>query len=185
LNTPGRWLVLERRRDNPGPQHAPVVDGNGAISGVVLQSAPFVTYGGDNVLTELFRPEWRGVFAEGETIDHLYTVKAPSGGVRKEWYFHEKTLDRYMILDGLLDIGLYDARVDSPTYGKFTLVSLGEPGSGLPNAIRIPPLVWHSLKWVTSRGQILNAKHPPYNREIPDKFRIPLEELPKAITWNI
>jgi dTDP-4-dehydrorhamnose 3,5-epimerase len=152
---------------------------------VVVQAAPFVTYGGDNILTELFRPEWLGVFAEGEAIDHLYTVKAPSGGIRKEWYFHEKTLDRYMILDGLLDIDLYDARVDSPTHGKFVLVSLGEPGAGLPNAIRIPPLVWHSLQWQTSRGQFLNAKAPSYNRAMPDKFRVPMEELPEAITWNV
>jgi dTDP-4-dehydrorhamnose 3,5-epimerase len=172
-------------RDNPGPQHQPVVDKTAAISGVVIQSAPFVTYGGENVLTELFRPEWPGVFAESETIEHLYTVKAPSGGIRKEWYFHERTLDRYMILDGLLDIGLYDARVNSPTHGEFVVVSLGEPGSGFPNAIRIPPLVWHSLKWQTSRGQFLNAKLPSYNREIPDKFRVPLDELPDAITWNV
>lgn len=176
---------MEIHRDEPGPSHKPSVHNASAIDGVVVQAAPFVTYEGDNILTELFRPEWLGVFAKGEAIDHLYTVKAPSGGIRKEWYFHEKTVDRYMILDGLLDIGLYDGRRDSPTHGKFALVSLGEPGAGLPNAIRIPPLVWHSLKWQTSRGQFLNAKVPSYNRAMPDKFRVPMEELPEAITWNV
>jgi dTDP-4-dehydrorhamnose 3,5-epimerase-like enzyme len=80
---------------------------------------------------------------------------------------------------------LYDARIDSPTYGVFGVVSLGEPGSGFPNAVRIPPLVWHSLKWKTSTGQFLNAKLPGYNQQAPDKFRISHGDLPDAITWDI
>ena len=121
----------------------------------------------------------------GEPMEHLYTVWAPSGGMRKEWYFHEHTLDRYTILRGLLNVGLYDGRELSPTFGEFTVVSLGEPGSGLPTAIRIPPRVWHSLRWVSPDGMFLNAKIPGYNRAEPDKFRVPMDELPAVITWNV
>jgi hypothetical protein len=59
--------------------------------------SPLVEYLGDNLLTELYRQEWQGVFELGEEIQHLYTVKAPLGGTRKEWYFHEHSLDRYML----------------------------------------------------------------------------------------
>jgi hypothetical protein len=31
----------------------------------------------------------------------------------------------------------------------------------------------------------LNAKLPGYDREQPDKFRVPMSELPAAITWNV
>ena len=175
---------MEPQRDEPGPNHRPQVQ-DGFITGVVTHVSPLVKYGDENILTELYRPEWAGVFAEGESIEHLYTVNAPTGGIRKEWYFHANTLDRYMVLHGKLDVGLYDARIDSPTHGVFGVVSLGEPGSGFPNAIRIPPFVWHSLKWQTPTGQFLNAKLPAYNAEIPDKFRVSLEDLPDAITWNI
>ncbi len=126
-----------------------------------------------------------GVFADGEPIEHLYTVWAPSGGMRKEWYFHQHTLDRYMILRGRLDLGLYDGREESDTHGAFTVVSLGEPGTDLPTAIRIPPRVWHSLRWMSTDGMFLNAKLPGYDREQPDKFRVPMSELPAAITWNV
>lgn len=177
--------MMSQVRDTPGPEHRPGVDHVGTISGVVLQTSPYVTYGEDNVLTELYRPEWTWVFAEGEPVEHLYTVHAPRGGIRKEWYYHEHTLDRYMILQGLLDVGLYDDRPDSTTHGAFCVVSLGQPGSGLPNAVRIPPLVWHSLHWKSPSGQFLNAKLPAYNAGSPDKFRIAPENLPSVITWNV
>lgn len=181
--TPSR-LEAQVKRDPQGPDHAPEVMTHPTIEGVVLQTSPHVEYT-NGVLTELFRPEWPGVFAPGEPIEHLYTVWSPQGGMRKEWYYHEHTLDRYMILRGRLDLGLYDGRDGSASRGSFDVVSLGEPSSGLPSAVRIPPGVWHSLKWASLDGMFLNAKLPRYNREVPDKFRVPLDELPEAITWNV
>jgi dTDP-4-dehydrorhamnose 3,5-epimerase-like enzyme len=170
-------------RDQPGPNHEPVAF-KSKINDVVLMKSPSVEYLGDNLLTELYRPEWQGVFGLEEEIQHLYTVKAPSGGTRKEWYFHEHSLDRYMLLSGSLDVGLYDNRKDSDTFGVFEIVSLEEPGGTLPNAIRIPPLVWHSLIWKSSSGMFLNAKLPGYDAKTPDKFRVSLEDLPDAIDWR-
>ena len=172
------------KRDSQGPDHFPTVNASLPIEGVITQTSPYVTYLEDNSLTEIYRPEWVGVFDDKEPIEHLYTVKAPSGGVREEWYYHEYTLDRYKILEGLLDIGLYDGRENSKTFQKFIVISLGEPGKGLPDMIRIPPLVWHSLKWVSKSGMFLNAKLPGYEKNIPDKFRIQKKDLPEEIKWN-
>jgi dTDP-4-dehydrorhamnose 3,5-epimerase len=173
------------KRDNPGPKHSPALVPTVRMDGVIVQTAPRVFYETDSVLTEFHRKEWAGVFASGEEISHLYTVYAPSGGIRKEWYFHEHTTDRYVVLLGKLDLGLYDARPDSPTNGEFKVVSLGGSDSDLPNLIRIPPGVWHSLRWETPSGMFLNSKTPPYKSEKPDKFRVSPEDYPPAIKWNV
>jgi dTDP-4-dehydrorhamnose 3,5-epimerase len=170
-------------RDAPGPNHHPLEFPTG-IDGVICQGMPFVEYSG-GYLTEMFRTTWFGVFQEGESVDHLYTVYAPEGGIRAEWYYHEHTLDRYVLLLGGLDLGLYDAREDSPTFGKFLVVSLQSHDEGSANAIRIPPGVWHSLKWTTETGMFLNSKLPPYRPGLPDKFRVSLSDLPEVITWNV
>ncbi len=175
---------MTQKRDPEGPDHKPMISELVEIDGVTTGTSPYVRYGENNLLTELYRPEWIGVFKEGESIEHLYTVLAPSGGMRKEWYFHEHTLDRYMVLSGLLNVGLYDGRPDSKTFGNFMVVSLGEPSSGLPNALRIPPLVWHSLKWESEQGMFLNAKLPGYARVKPDKFRVEPADYPESIIWN-
>lgn len=176
---------MPAQRDPSGPNHQPIINKADFIDGVITATSPYVKYGTDNILTELYRPEWIGVFEANKPVQHLYTVTAPTGGIRKEWYYHEHTLDRYMVLTGLLDIGLYDGRENSRTYKNFTVLSLGEPGSGLPNMIRIPPFVWHSLKWQSEKGMFLNAKVPGYDKDTPDKFRIQPEDYPQEIEWNV
>jgi dTDP-4-dehydrorhamnose 3,5-epimerase-like enzyme len=171
-------------QDKPGPHHRPSILKDSKIDGVVVESSPFVEYLEDNVLTELYRPEWVGVFAEGEPIEHIYTVLAPTGGLRSEWYYHIHTLDRYVLLSGVLLLGLYDGRENSPTYDTFDSYTLGTAKSGLPNAIRIPPGVWHSLKWVEHPGLFLNAKLPGYLANNPDKYRVTKDQWPSAIVWD-
>ena len=178
-------FCMSAKRDSPGPDHKPEVSEVLLIDGVITETSPIVSSNEDNLLTEIYRPEWVGVFERGETIEHIYTVFAPTGGIRKEWYYHEHTTDRYIVLKGELKLGLYDGRKDSKTYGGFTVISLGESGSGFPNAIRIPPLVWHSLKWESDQGMFMVAKLPGYQRESPDKFRVSPENYPEAIIWNI
>jgi dTDP-4-dehydrorhamnose 3,5-epimerase-like enzyme len=173
------------KRDRPGPDHIPNTGFLSGIDGVVLQSSPFVRYGVDNALTELYRPEWPGVCNPGEPVEHLYTVFAPSGGTRAEWYFHEHTLDRYMLLQGTLSVGLYDGRAQSQTFGHFEIQTLEAHNQSRPNGVRIPPGVWHSLKWESKQGLLLNAKLPGFVRENPDKFRIQLKDLPPEIAWKI
>jgi dTDP-4-dehydrorhamnose 3,5-epimerase-like enzyme len=171
-------------RDEPGPDHHPKLQKLTKIDGVVLATSPSVTYGEENRLTELARLEWSGVFLPGEPIEHLYTVHAPEGGTRKEWYYHEHTTDRYMVQLGQINVGLFDGRESSPTCRGFEIVSLGAPGSTFPNMLRIPPGIWHSFYWNSKSGLLLNAKTPPYSRSVPDKFRIRPEDYPPEIVWN-
>lgn len=171
------------QRDPSGPDHRPEIYLPQPIDGVVVQRSPVVEYS-EGFLTELYRPEWIGVFGEDEPVEHLYAVFAPRGGTRTEWYYHQHTLDRYMLVHGGLEIGLYDGRETSPTYEAFTVVSLRAHTPDSPNSIRIPPGVWHSLRWTTPEGLFVNAKLPGFNREVVDKFRVPMSELPPAISWT-
>jgi len=169
------------KRDEPGPEHQPSLF-ESKIEGVVLAMAPDVSFAHGH-LTELYRKEWVGVFKEGEPIDHLYTVHSPVAEKRTEWYFHEFTTDRYMVLLGQLRVGLFDSRAGSPSAQTFEEWDLGGAGTGKPNMVRIPPHVWHSLEWGEGGGIFLNAKIPPYNRLHPDKFRIPEDQVPPEICW--
>lgn len=172
------------KKDTPGPSHRPDVVGSQKIHGLLTIHSPSVIYLGDKRLTELHRPEWQEFFSPDEPIVHLYMVQEPTGGTRTEWYYHEALTDRYLITSGILEMGLYDGRVDSETYKAFEFIRLGEPGSDLPNGVRIPPFVWHSLKWVSDSGSFMNAKTIPYNSKNPDKIRISEDEVPSEIRWK-
>ena len=180
--------MKEFPRDSAGPEHRPTVHYSGVIAGVVRQRSPVAAplrSAAGSILAELYRPEWEGVFKHEEPIEHLYFVKELQNGARDEWYFHQKTVDRYMLASGLLEVGLYDGRQDSETSGNFETVTLGEPNDAAANMLRIPQGVWHSLRWVETPGLLINSKTPLYNRDVPDKFRVPLEELPDAISWPV
>jgi hypothetical protein len=45
--------------------------------------------------------------------------------------------------------------------------------------------VWHSLNWQSPTGLLVNAKNPAFERAKPDKFRIPLDQLPEGIDWSV
>lgn len=173
------------QRDPAGPEHYPTINESHSIEGVITQKFPSVKSINteDNFVHELYRGNWIGMFHKDEPIEHLYVVTAKNASKRQEWYWHEHSTDRYILLCGQLDVGLYDSRIDSKTFGKFEKIRLGAIESELPSGLRIPVNVWHSLKWNTKNNLLLNCKNPPYNRDIPDKFRIPTNELPKNIIW--
>ena len=171
--------------DPKGPSHKPQINFSKDIEGVVTQFSPRATSINtvDNFVTEVYRTNWHGVFADNEKIEHLYYVSAANPGQRKEWYWHEHSVDRYVLLSGQLDVGLYDSRQWSKTFGNFTIISLGAVGTSMPDTLRIPSLVWHSLQWNSVGNLLLNAKIPPYNKDKPDKFRVKTSEIPPQIKW--
>jgi dTDP-4-dehydrorhamnose 3,5-epimerase-like enzyme len=178
-------FIMENLRDPQGPDHKPRSLPSRAIEGVFTQHSPQVKSLNteDNFLTEVYRTSWLGIFSENEPIEHCYYVTADKPGKRTEWYWHEHSIDRYVLLSGQLDVGLYDSRESSRTFGNFTVISLGAVGSGLPDALRIPCFVWHSLQWNSINNVLVNFKTPPYNKDRPDKFRINSSQIPPSIKW--
>jgi dTDP-4-dehydrorhamnose 3,5-epimerase len=90
-------------------------------------------------------------------------------GVVKAWHYHAKQTDHFYVVQGLVKIGLYDAREGSPTRGTVHELYLGEHCPGL---VRIPPGVQHGWMCVSDReALIVNVVSEPYNYADPDEFR--------------
>jgi dTDP-4-dehydrorhamnose 3,5-epimerase len=93
-------------------------------------------------------------------------------GVIKGWALHRLHSDRYFIIQGEMEVLLYDDRPDSPTRGVFAKVYLTHLRRRL---MTIPPGVWHADHNV-GQSDVLLANYPtqPYDHKNPDKYRLPL-----------
>jgi dTDP-4-dehydrorhamnose 3,5-epimerase len=90
-------------------------------------------------------------------------------GIVKAWHYHSKQTDHFYVVRGLVKIGLYDSREDSPTHGVVNEVYLGEHCPGL---VRIPPGVQHGWMCVSDiEAIIINMVTEPYDYKAPDEFR--------------
>jgi dTDP-4-dehydrorhamnose 3,5-epimerase len=103
-------------------------------------------------------------------------------GVVKAWHFHKKQTDHFYVVKGLIKIGLYDERKESPTYGVVNQVYLGEH---LPGMVRIPPGVQHG--WMCcgqTEAYIVNMVSEMYDRNNPDEYRTPPHDNHIPFDWT-
>ena len=90
-------------------------------------------------------------------------------GVVKAWHYHKKQTDHFYVIKGMVKVGLYDDRKDSPTGGTVNEVYLGEHCPGL---VRIPPGIQHGWMCVgQTEAYIVNVVSEMYNYAEPDEFR--------------
>ncbi|MER3388711.1 MAG: hypothetical protein RJQ01_01635 [Microcella sp.] len=171
---------MAERRDDPGPDHAPEVT-RLAIEGVIVERFPTVRYE-HGALTEIVNASWGDMFAQ--PIGHLYMLDNAGPRARDEWYVHHVVTDRYVLVDGMLDLALFDARDGSPTNGELVVTSLLPIGADGPSGVTIPAGVWHSFRYRSERMMLINAKVPGYNREAPDKYRLPMPNEHTDFRWS-
>jgi len=123
---------------------------------------------------EMYSPAWG--FTE-EPLVYVYQTTIRPGRV-KGWVLHLEQDDRLCFLWGDVKVVLYDARSDSPTYGRLNVHHFGESNRGL---LRIPRGVYHAVENVGSSDVVfVNMPTRPYRHEDPDKYRLPLDtdEIP-------
>jgi dTDP-4-dehydrorhamnose 3,5-epimerase len=123
---------------------------------------------------ELFDPRW-GVSAEELCFAYTFTIRP---GMAKGWGLHEHHDDRYAFIAGEMELVLYDAREDSPTYELEARIVLSEHHRRL---VTIPRQVWHAERNLGSVDvRVVNFPTAPYDHERPDKCKLPLDtdELP-------
>ena len=90
-------------------------------------------------------------------------------GVVKAWHFHKKQTDNFYVVKGMIKIGLYDDRAESPTSGVVNEVYLGEHNRGL---VQIPPGVQHGWMCIgRTEAYIVNLTTEVYNYAEPDEYR--------------
>ncbi len=73
------------------------------------------------------------------------------GGI-SAWHTHQKTVDRLFANHGLVKVVLYDARKNSPTFGRLNIFRIG---TVRPALIIVPPGVWHGVQNISGEPAML------------------------------
>lgn len=165
-------------KSSPSVDHSAVVQ-HTDINGAILMRIPTVHYEYGS-LSEIFHPDWDTIYTE--PIEHMYTI-TNSKHHRDQWHVHHKTIDRYLLLRGKVEIALYDNRPQESSHGTLVRLFLTEVGTDGWHGLRIPFGVWHSFRSLSDGFTLLNNKYPRYERHDPDKYVIPFAESDICFCW--
>lgn len=120
-------------------------------------------------VTELYNPAW-GWHPDPLVFAYCFTIRP---GMVKGWNLHKLHEDRYCILQGEMEIVMYDVREESPTFGQISRIVLSEHNRRLVN---VPKFVWHADRNIGTRDVVaVNFPTLPYDHASPDKYRLPLD----------
>lgn len=104
-------------------------------------------------------------------------------GVIRAWHYHKLQTDAFVCVRGMIKVPLYDARENSPTYGKLQEFFLGEQNRIM---VFIPPGVLHGYKVIGHEpAYLLNFPTKPYQRDAPDEYRLPYDTDQIPYDWAI
>jgi dTDP-4-dehydrorhamnose 3,5-epimerase len=132
-------------------------------------------------LTELYDTRW-DFHPDPLVSSYIFTIRP---GVVKGWNLHQTHEDRYVLLQGEMELVLYDPRPDSPTCGEVCTIVLSEYERCIVN---IPINVWHADRNIGSRETVvMNFPTVPYDHMNPDKLRLPLDSslIPHQFPENV
>lgn len=125
-------------------------------------------------LSEMFDPRWK-LSDKGAAYAYYCTFRP---GIVKGWGLHKKHTDHYFLVNGELEVVLYDDRESSPTYKMVSKVYLSEKKRA---TMSIPPGVWHASRNIGTKDALLvNFPSELYNHKSPEKYRLPINthEIP-------
>jgi dTDP-4-dehydrorhamnose 3,5-epimerase len=92
-------------------------------------------------------------------------------GVVRAWHWHEKQDDFFVVVKGMIRVGLYDQREGSATQGEVNDFYLGENNTIL---VKIPVGVVHGYKTIGMEPSLLiNFPSEAYDPNEPDEYRLP------------
>lgn len=120
-------------------------------------------------LTELYDPRW-GFHSAPLVFSYVITIRP---NVVKGWNLHRHHEDRYAILQGEMELVLFDPRPESPTYREVCRIVLSEKDRCLVN---VPIDVWHADHNIGQRDVVVvNFPTIQYDHAAPDKWRLPID----------
>jgi len=121
------------------------------------------------MVCEMFDPRWN-ISPDPIVFSYFFTIRP---GMIKGWGMHKIHEDRYFIIQGEIEVVLYDDRKDSPTYKMLSKVFLSEYNRRM---MIIPRGVWHANRNVGNKDCLVaNLPTIQYNHKSPDKYRLPLD----------
>jgi len=104
-------------------------------------------------------------------------------GVIRAWHWHKKQDDFFVVVKGMIKVGLYDLREGSPTQGETAGLYLGDNNSIM---VKIPIGVVHGYKTVgTEPSLLINFPSELYNPQEPDEYRLPWDTDQIPFDWDI
>ena len=104
-------------------------------------------------------------------------------GVIKGWHYHQKQIDSFCTVRGMIKLVLYDAREKSPTHGEVNEFFQGEHHTIL---VQIPNLVYHGFKCISeTEAIVINTITEVYDHEQPDEFRVAHNDPSIPYSWDI
>jgi dTDP-4-dehydrorhamnose 3,5-epimerase len=97
-------------------------------------------------------------------------VSATYPGVVKAWHYHERQVDNFACITGMVKLVLIDTRPGSPTEGTVNEFWIGAQN---PMVVQVPNLVYHGWKNIGQEvALVLNVPTEPYRYGDPDEYRI-------------
>ena len=110
----------------------------------------------------------------------VYLTVAYPGAV-KGWHYHKVQFDNFVCVSGTMQLVLYDARKDSPTFKEINEFFMGLHN---PILVQIPPYVYHGFKAIgVQEGMMLNIPSEVYHYQNPDEFRVPPDSKEVPYDW--
>lgn len=123
-------------------------------------------------------PDERGFLMEILRADdgELFTkfgqvyLSATYPGVVKAWHYHQKQVDNFVCVAGMVKLVLIDTRPESPTNGAVNEFFLGTQN---PTLVQVPNLVYHGWKCISPEmSLVVNVPNEPYHYKEPDEYRM-------------
>jgi len=103
-------------------------------------------------------------------------------GVVKAWHYHKLQTDNFACVQGMIQVALFDARRESPTYGAVSECFIG---IHKPALVSIPPGVYHGWKCVSdNEAVIVNIPSKPYDYQNPDEYRLEWNDPSIPYNWE-
>jgi dTDP-4-dehydrorhamnose 3,5-epimerase len=97
-------------------------------------------------------------------------VSATYPGVVKAWHYHERQVDNFACVAGMVKLVLVDTRDDSPTRGAINEFFIGSLN---PMLVQVPNLVYHGWKCIGSEvALVVNVPTESYHYAQPDEYRL-------------
>lgn len=128
----------------------------------------------NGITTEFIRTDW-GITPKG--VNHAIHVVLRANTI-SAWHLHKLQTDYIFVLDGTIQLALYDKRAESTTYEKLCVLNLSRYK---PCVVNIPPGIWHGLhNMENTKSSFVNYFDREYCYEDPDEYRLPYDanEIP-------
>jgi dTDP-4-dehydrorhamnose 3,5-epimerase len=146
---------------------------SGASTTALIEGVTFhdtvIHYDDRGTVVELYDQRWNW-HPDPIVFTYAFTIEP---GVVKGWGLHKLHEDRYFVVEGAMEVVMFDPRPNSLTFGKICRVVLS---ADRPRMMNVPRFVWHADHNFTSRlMRCVSFPTAPYDHVNPDKYRLPLD----------